>query len=223
MKNIIATLFFAASLAAQANPFLAGSTLYGDPREENPNGLQVTVLGNVSGDTATFSVDLAPMAATHPDVLLDEFYFNLVAPASDYLVTIQDPANWSVTTPADVVGGGNNTGFLFENSGPNSDRPDVDNPLLFTIQKLTGDFLATDYTEADVFTSNDVILGGGQMGAHLQSLNQADCLPTCTSDSGFVLGDWAASPGPLDVASPGTMALLGLGLIGLGLFRKRCR
>ena len=203
----------------QAN-FDVGTTLFGDPRDENPNGLEVRVFGEIVGTTGTFSVDLAPMAASHPDVLLDEFYFSLVAPASDYTVTITDPLSWVIKTPADVVGGGNNAGFLFEASGPNADRPDVSTPLLFTVEKLS-DFVETDFTNAATFTSNDVILGGGQMGAHLQSLNLADCAPTCTEDSGFVLGDWTATADPQSVASPGTMALLGMGLVGLGLARRR--
>ena len=224
MKKLLLGLALLPALAFAVPDFQVGTTLYGDPRDSNPDCLQVTVLVSVTGDTGTFSVDLSPMATSHPGVLLDEFYFSLVAPATDYLVTIQDPANWIVSTPATVVGGGNNSGFLFENSGPNSDRPDINNPLLFTVQKLSADFLESDFENSATFSSNDVILGGGQLGAHLQSLSLADCSPTCTSDSGFVLGDWtAASVNPTGIASPGTMALLGLGLIGLGLARHKRR
>ena len=214
--------FLAYTSAARANPFSVGTTIYGDPRETNPDGIQATVSGDVIGNSVDITVDLSPMAATHPGALLDEFYFNLVAPASDYALTLIDPASWLISTDVSVVGAGQGASatFLFEASGVNADRPDINNPLVFNITKLVGDFIPTDFTDALTFNSNDVVLGGGSVGAHFQSLSLADCAGC--DDSGFALGDWSTgAPDPQSIASPGTIALLSMGLLGLFIERKR--
>jgi len=213
--------FLAYTSAARAN-FDVGTTIYGDPRATNPNGIQATVSGDVIGNSVDITVDLSPMAATHPGALLDEFYFNLVAPASDYALTIIDPASWLVSTDVSVVGAGQGSSatFLFEASGVNADRPDINNPLVFNIEKLSGDFIQTDFTDGLTFNSNDVLLGGGNIGAHFQSLNIAGCAGC--DDSGFALGDWAASGDPrVNADAPGMIALLSMGLLGLFIERKR--
>ena len=205
--------------------FSVGTTIYGDPRPENPDGIQATVSGAVFGNSVDITVDLAPMSGVHDDVKLDEFYFNLVAPASDYAITVIDPASWNVISEATVVGAGQGASatFLFEASGVNADRPTIGDPLVFNITKLVGDFAQTDFTDALTFNSNDVILGGGSVGAHFQSLNTAGC-STCTTDSGFALGDWSTGDvNPQSVASPGNLALLALGLVGLILERRRIK
>lgn len=218
----MALAFLLYANATLANPFSVGTTLYGDPRPLNPDGLEVSVLGDVVGNSVDITVDLAPMAGVHDDVKLHEFYFNLVAPASDYAVTVLDPASWNVKTEADVVGAGQGASatFLFEASGDNASRPTIGSPLVFNIEKLVGDFAQTDFTDALTFNSNDVTLGGGSAGAHLQSLNLVGCAGC--DDSGFALGDWSTGGvNPQSVGAPGTIALLSLGLVGLVVARRR--
>ena len=205
--------------ALAAPDFSVGTTIYGDPRDSNPAGLEATISGDVFGDTTQITVDLSPMALIHPDVLLQAFYFNLVEPASDYTVTVDDPASWVVTEDASPsgAGAGSSSTFMFEASGDLASRPDVDNPLIFTIMKLT-DFLPSDFNDAETFNSNDIVLGGGSVGGKFQSLSLTNCAGC--DDSGYALGDWAASD-PVPASSPGTIALLSFGIVGLIVARRR--
>ena len=220
---LMALFFLGYADRSMASPdFTVGTTIYGDPRETNPNGIQTSVYGEVFFDTVQVTVDLAPMAAPHPDVLLQAFYFNLAKPASDYTVIVNDPASWMVTNDASPsgAGAGASSTFMFEATGEKSDRPDVDNPLIFTIVK-NAEFLASDFNDAETFNSNDVILGGGSVGGKFQSLNITGCAGC--DDSGFALGDWAATTPttPTAANAPGTIALLSLGLVGLIVARRR--
>ena len=117
LKGVAAAVLGTMALSAQAITFNVTSQLLGDPRPANPDGLVVDVSVAVVDDEATFTVSLAGMSGVHNNVKLDEFYWSLVGPASQYSVSEANPA-WIFSTPATVVGGGNNTGFMFEEADP---------------------------------------------------------------------------------------------------------
>ena len=64
--------------------------------------------------------------------------------------------------------------------------------LEFIVQLNSGNFTLSDFLNADVSTSNNSLLGSGQMGVHLQSLNATGG----ESNSGFAMGSNAAVPEP---------------------------
>lgn len=226
MKKTLAALAMLPALA-MANPFDVGTTLLGDPRDTNPNGIQVGVSGMVDGDLGSFTISLDPMAGLHDNVKLDTFYLNLVGTAADYNFDNFNP-DWAVvatdvTNPSGGGGAANSTTFLFELGDPPpgaGNIVEIGSPLTFDITKLAGDFLASDFGDADTWESNELVVGGGQMGAHLQALDSSICQSgfQC-SDSGFATGDYTTQPTP--ASEPGTMALLSMGLLGLIHTRRR--
>ena len=68
--------------------------------------------------------------------------------------------------------------------------------------------------------SNDVVLGCGQLGAHLQSLTIPTPPGGVTADSGFLLGTYL-SPAPPPLPEPGTLSLLAAVFLALGLLQVR--
>ncbi len=212
--------------SASATPFVITSTLTGDIRLDNPDNLfvDVTITGDTTSDQALWTIDIN--SPDHTGIKLDEFYFNLVGDADDYVFSNFSPVDWAISTPATVQGAGGTT-FLFETLKDDQQADNVTNTvnLTFTMTYLLGDITEALFLDAPFAGSNDA--GSGQLGAHLQSLTTAgncgasgDC-----SDSGFAFGDYegGGDPGgpPVGVPEPGVLVLLGLGAAGMGWARRR--
>jgi len=205
--------------AAEALPITAQLT--GDPRPGNPDNLIVDVtISAVDTDTVRWTIDIN--SPSHPDIKLDEFYFNLTGVASDYFFHDFDPTGWSVE-PASVQGLGG-AAFLFEALDPAGppNAADVTNTvnLTFLMDYVGGDQIIVDalFLDAAETCSNEVSSFCGQLGAHLQSLvaGQGE------SDSGFALGSYGDGGGRgRTVPEPGSLLLTGLALGGVAATRKR--
>lgn len=230
-KLSIATLAAAVSMAAAyADPISISAQLTGDPRPGNPDNLvvDVTITGDTTSNSVNFKIDINSLL--HPNVKLDEFYFNVVGLAGDYSFSGFSPAGWAISSPASPAGGGG-ISFLFEAldpaGPPNAD--DVTNTvdLLFTMTKSTGNFSANDFLNAGTSCSNDATLGCGQLGAHLQSLVAGGG----ESDSGFALGNYTSSTsttsttggttGNIPEPSSSGLVFMGLGLVGASFWMRR--
>jgi len=215
-------------LCSPVYAYTIGAVLTGDPRAENPDDILVRVTIEVdeinSPNKASWTVEF-DMFDVHPNAKASEFYFNLDNSGNKFdsgNVSFSgfDPSTWAVVTPASTVGGGNFTpNFLFEahDTGTSNKNPIVDGvPLMFDMTLASGSvFLISDFLNAPFSASSDTVLGSGQLGMHVQSLNMA--AGNATTDSGFVLGSYHVVP------VPAAVWLLGSGLLGLIGFGRRWR
>jgi hypothetical protein len=213
-----AALFVA---SASASPISISAALTGDPRlgvSFQDLRINVSIVGDTTSNVVNWLVDIA--SPLHPSAKLDEFYFNMVAPANLYSFSSFLPINWAVNSPATTQGGGNITPtFLFETLDPpvRPNAADVTNTqnLSFVMTKSVGFFTAADFLNAATSCSSDTTLGCGQLGAHLQALQGGL--------SGFLFGDFiddTVRP-PQEVPEPASAALVGLGLLALVASRRR--
>ncbi|MCQ8118746.1 PEP-CTERM sorting domain-containing protein [Methylomonas rosea] len=207
----------------QAASFSVMGSLTGDPRTANPDNLFINVGISVVDTVASWTVDVS--SPLHPNAKLDEFYFNLASSVSPSNVTFGgfSPTGWVINNPASTVGGGNfNPTFIFEAVDPPGNTNNVTNAvdLLFTAT-LNRNWTLDDFYSAAALQSTEATLPAGQLGAHLQSLNTAGC--SGCSDSGFLVGNYTRNGGgggQGSVPEPSVVALLGMGLLGMGLTRK---
>jgi hypothetical protein len=148
--------------------------------------------------------------------------------ASDYTFSGLNPAGWNINTPATIQGAGfpNGVTFMFEALDPNGppDAPDVTNSqsLSFGMTYASGNLTDALFLNAPTPASNDA--GSGQLGAHLQSLTTAGNCGNATkcSDSGFAFGVYqGGGTPPFQVPEPDALFLMGAGLLGLGMARRR--
>ena len=228
-KGLLCALLLGVCLlcSSSAFAFVIESQLLGDLRDENPDGLIVDVTIVVdevnSPSTAVWTVDInSPL---HPDIKLDEFYFNMVDLGTDYTFFDFAPTGWAISSPASLQGAGGST-FMFETLDPagKPDAADVTNTqnLTFKMIKTTSSsFVADDFLSASMTNLNDE-LGSHQLGVHLQSLTLGNKGDSATEDSGFAVGDYSQTPPATPVPEPSTVMLVGTGLLGMIAFgRKR--
>jgi hypothetical protein len=211
-------VFFVAQPLALADPFEISSLLSGDPRADNPDNLYVNV--TIAGDTDSNTTywDIALASPLHPDIKLDQFFFNLALDATSVVFNDFTPSTWSITTPADNAQGSGGADFLFtalDPAGPPSTDVNAAQGLAFVATLTTGNW-ALEMFENAPYSSGDASLGLFQLGAHLQSLVAADG----QSDSGFATGVYGGG-GTAPVPEPATMLLFGAGLVCLAGYSLR--
>ena len=209
--------------SAQAVPFTITAQLTGDIRLNNPDNLvvNVSIAGDTTSNQAFWTIDINSLL--HSGIKLDEFYFNMTGSASDYSFSNFSPTGWAINAPASVQGAGG-TSFMFEALDPSGppNAADVTNTqnLTFTMTYV-GLLTQNAFLNAPTATSNDA--GSGQLGVHLQSLTTTGNCGNSTncSDSGFAFGNFNGGSPPQQIPEPGVLLLVGAGLLGLGLTRRR--
>jgi MYXO-CTERM domain-containing protein len=241
MKRFIAAAAIAAPLLASANQIdTVSAVISGDIRDPNiATAIDVRVDGSQRvGDNSIFDFDVdfsAAMRLDQPDAKMQQFYFNLFE---------SDSRNWDITglsagwtaefDPNNVpgAGGGSSITFTYGLDAPGGGVTGIDLPLEFALQYFTGvdgdtDGLfdtATEITDANFLGAATSVgdAGSGQLGVKVGGL---DGLDGQSGLSGFGFGNYQVAcldcvVDPQGVASPGSAALLGLGLIGLLRLRR---
>lgn len=233
VRAIVASLMLAVSSPAIAAPFVVTSQLTGDPRLSNPDNIVVNV--TITGDTLSNVTQwvIAPASTFHPNIVLDAFGFNVLLPGG-VSVAFGDfsPEEWGAPSISANLAGSGATQFQFVFLDPPKPINNVTNliPLTFSMTLSAGTFTPGVFLFAPTSVSNDGVLGGAQLGAHLRSLNASED----ESDSGVAFGNFTYQPpcevdcDPGDPGDPGdpvpeptVIALIGMGLIGASLASRR--
>ena len=198
--------------AHNASAFVINGTLDLDPRNpELDNNFDINIAINAIGDTASWTVTFV---SDQPSAFLGEFYFNVAD--GDYSFSDFNPDSWQIVTPATEVGGGNwSNGFIYEandtENGAGDHRVNAGESLTFVMTKNDGNFVETDFVGAPCATTS-AFDGCWQLGAHIQGFEN---LPP---GSLFLVGNF--NGGGNGIPEPGTLALFGAALLGLGALRR---
>ena len=197
---------------ALATPINFTVALTGDPRPNNPDGLEVmvSILGDTTSSVSYWTVDLT-MNADHPNARLDEFGFNLLGSQANYTF---GGFNLPYSPIAGGLNGSGGTSFLLTLNDPDGNRDDATNltSLSFTVTK-NSTFTVDDFLTAPTSCSSDAFLGCNQLGAHLQAL--------AGGSSGVATGNY--SGGSASVPEPNAVTLMGAGILIAGLAQRRRR
>ena len=226
MKKLATALLMAPMLSWAAPIDSISAILYGDPRPDNPTGIELGISGvqdganeNIFNFTVDFTAAHEALHGVDTSKLL-EFYFN-VSPADAGQWTVSNQtAGYTVYSPATVQGGGNNSGFLFELDQTPPNGTGV--PLTFTLTYAGGEIMSENFTNAPDWEGDPALLEA-QIGAHIGNLvtNDITCPLGGCSDSGFATADWpTGGADPQSVDAPAHAALLALGLVGLVASRR---
>jgi opacity protein-like surface antigen len=241
MKRFITAAAIAVPLVANAAPIdTVSAVISGDIRDPNiATAIDVRVDGAQRvGDNSIFDFDVdfsAAMRLDQPDAKMQQFYFNLFE---------SDSRNWDITglttgwtaefepSPVPGAGGGSSITFTYGLDAPGGGVTGIDLPLEFALQYFTGADgdtdglfdIATEITDANFLGAATSVgdAGSGQLGVKVGGLVGLDDV---TGLSGFGFGNYQVAcadcgPDPQSISSPGSAALLCLGLIGLMRLRR---
>jgi len=228
MKSLLFYCFLAGmfmSMNANATVISSSNGCSSDPAVSSDAGCDPTVIGNYGFDISIESTDNLTWAFTLDNTsldvapLIDMFAINVGATlGTDFTVANFNPATWTFSEPG---GGGIQFDYIGERGVPGS--------RLGSGEFLTFDFLFAvehDYTVfTDVFADVGTGIGGGStdLGQFLVSFQ---ALGVDGEGSDLIGDSWQSiigggggddEPPPPTVAEPGILALMGLGLVGLGI------